>query len=614
VGTESTAITRTRRLCRQLAARLIARRGADELWRGRLSDSALATAVAVLALERAGDENDQQRISRAVHWLASNIHRDGGWGDCPAAPSNLTATLLVRCALGSLCAEHPVVASADRWIARRIGTSASPEAIATAILQAYGDDRTFSTPILAVCAATGQLGRDMPQSWSRVPPLPFELGILPHRVLAALRLPVVSYALPALIALGWARHRRTVSDRRLDVRRIRALCAPAALRRLERLQPDTGGFLEAVPLTAFIVLALTESGAAHHPVVPRALAFLRDLQRPEGAWPIDRDLSLWLSHHAAALLAAADPQGELWPSAARAAFLDRSLRSQWFQHHPFTGAAPGGWAWTDHDGGVPDADDTSAALLALAALAPHDPRAVRAAEGGVRWLLRLQNADGGMPTFCRGWSRLPFDRSCPDITAHALRAFHAWFPHVAPAQRARIQQARERALQYLASSQAADGTWHPLWFGHPLSPDGTNRTLGTAMVLTALAQSDLASSLAGARTRAIRWLLDTQQPDGAWGPEPGIAASVEETAWALTALASYPDVPLDPLERALDWLECRWSSETPPPPAPIGLYFARLWYAEDLYPLLFSLRAALSLARRYEWPRRGQTHSPSGIE
>jgi hypothetical protein len=40
----------------------------------------------------------------------------------------------------------------------------------------------------------------------------------------------------------------------------------------------------------------------------------------------------------------------------------------------------------------------------------------------VRWLLDLQNGDGGIPTFCRGWGALPFDRSAPDLTAHALRA------------------------------------------------------------------------------------------------------------------------------------------------------------------------------------------------
>src|SRR5690606_25599498 len=44
---------------------------------------------------------------------------------------------------------------------------------------------------------------------------------------------------------------------------------------------------------------------------------------------------------------------------------------------------------------------------------------------GVTWLLDLQNRDGGWPTFCRGWGKLPFDRSSPDITAHCMRAVHS---------------------------------------------------------------------------------------------------------------------------------------------------------------------------------------------
>lgn len=596
---ESAAIALATRLRRRLAERLVLARGTDGLWRGRLADSALATAVAALALARAGDDADSARIARAVRWLTTHANPDGGWGDCPAAPSNLSATLLVRCALEPIAPHPAAIASADRWIARRFGFAPSSDALADAILRAYGDDRTFSTPILAVCAATGQLGGSVPaEQWARVPPLPFELGVLPHRLLARLGVPVVSYALPALIALGWARHRRTSAARPARLARLRERFAPAALRRLARLQPTTGGFLEAVPLTAFVVIALAEGGARDHPVVPRALTFLRELQRAHGAWPIDRDLALWLSHQSAALLAAADARGELWPASERAVVLARTLDSQWARPHPFTGAAPGGWAWTDHDGGVPDADDTSAALLALHALAPHDPRVLRAAEAGVRWLLDLQNSDGGLPTFCRGWSRLPFDRSCPDITAHALRALSAWADHLPPKLRPRIKNANARATRFLITTQGDDGTWQPLWFGHPLAADAANRTLGTAMTLTALASFEHSNVGREARNRALRWLLDAQHPAGGWGPAVGIEPSVEETAWALTALATCAETPWRAIQRALEWLDERWSADAPPPPAPIGLYFARLWYTEELYPLIFSLRAAVALARR----------------
>ena len=108
---------------------------------------------------------------------------------------------------------------------------------------------------------------------------------------------------------------------------------------------------------------------------------------------------------------------------------DRRALREWIagqQHrveHPYTGAAPGGWAWTDLSGGVPDADDTAGALIALRHLGGECDEGVRA---GLRWLLAIQNRDGGVPTFCRGWGKLPFDRSSNDLTAHALAAMDAW--------------------------------------------------------------------------------------------------------------------------------------------------------------------------------------------
>src|SRR5205814_4107382 len=72
------------------------------------------------------------------------------------------------------------------------GESSIPAAIAAR----YGRDRTFSIPILMTLALSGRIG------WEHVTRLPFELAALPHQFFGALQLPVVSYALPALIAIG----------------------------------------------------------------------------------------------------------------------------------------------------------------------------------------------------------------------------------------------------------------------------------------------------------------------------------------------------------------------------------------------------------------------------
>src|SRR5262249_3456487 len=134
-------------------------------------------------------------------------------------------------------------------------------------------------------------------------------------------------------------------------------------------------------------------------------------------------LSTWVTTLAVNALAAA---GELESLDRREELRDWLLAQQYKDRHPYTGAAPGGWAWTDLPGGVPDGDDSPGALVALALL-PWDEKCEPAVLEGLRWLCSIQNRDGGWPTFCRGWGHLPFDRSGSDLTAHNLRALGSWW-------------------------------------------------------------------------------------------------------------------------------------------------------------------------------------------
>src|SRR5262249_44851988 len=146
--------------------------------------------------------------------------------------------------------------------------------------------------------------------------------------------------------------------------------------------------------------------------------------RPDGSWPIDTNLSTWVTTLSVNALAAADDLDALDRLPELHAWL---ADQQYTEFHPYTGAAPGAFAWTPLPGGVPDADDTAGAIIALCNLAGVIPPGRTESWdrwGHARnWLIDLQNSDGGCPTFCRGWTGLAFDRSGADLTAHALRAF-----------------------------------------------------------------------------------------------------------------------------------------------------------------------------------------------
>jgi squalene-hopene/tetraprenyl-beta-curcumene cyclase len=348
------------------------------------------------------------------------------------------------------------------------------------------------------------------------------------------------------------------------------------LRLLREIQPDGGGFLEATPLTSFVTMAMAAMDRRNDQVVENSVDFLLRSERDDGSWPIDTNLATWVTTLSCKALGHMPPEARDW-----------LLRQQYKTVHPYTLSPPGGWAWTDLPGGVPDADDTSGALLALRGHAPPE-----AALAAVRWLLGLQNSDGGMPTFCRGWGTLPFDRSTPEITAHAAAALHTWHDLPEP----RMASALPRMMRYLEKTQHADGWWEPLWFGNEHAPGETNPVYGTAAVLKHLCALPNTETM---RLKAAAFLVKAQRPDGAWSGAPGdLPPGIEETASALEALALH-GADRVVLERATEALLRLTEKGTQFPAAPIGLYFARLWYHERLYPVIATAGALRVLRERH---------------
>ncbi len=659
---------RLRAALEKATAALLAERNAQGFWEGELSSSALSTATAVtaiaLALKHGANPkssilNPQSSISLGLKWLAENQNADGGWGDTTKSLSNISTTTLCWAAFGAAGGDEEFFATVQRardWLARasvppasrRVETSElasaastftsrpggtpgalSTDALARAIIARYGKDRTFSVPILTMCALAGRLGEGR-EAWRHVIPLPFELAACPHQLFAALRLPVVSYALPALIAIGQARHVHAPS-RNLIARMIRNATREKTLRKLTEIQPTNGGFLEATPLTSFVTMSLAGSGQANHVVTQRGLEFLLKSQRADGSWPIDTNLATWCSTLAVNGLRGLFSDhlyGVGYFEEIESRFKERTpaylqliewlLGQQYRIEHPYTHAAPGGWAWTDLPGGVPDADDTAGALVALEFLAinVHDDERLNpvsesagmnllarmdaAHSAGTRWLLGVQNADGGFPTFCRGWGALPFDRSSPDITAHVIRALTgriSWHEELFDPTRSAL----ERATEYLRRSQQVDGSWIPLWFGNQFVEHEANKVYGTSRVVLGLAKrphepwSD--PQAAASFTRGLAWLCAAQHADGSWGGDEK-HGTIEETALALEALAEVTANHGDDekkfgahIERGAQFLVQAVESGAWREPSPIGFYFAKLWYFERLYPIIFTVAA-----------------------
>ncbi len=581
---------------------LLAERVPAGHWVGELSTSALSTATAVMALHFANPFEHRELIDRGTRWLAANQNDDGGWGDTVKSFSNISTSMLCRAALKMTGADkdYPAaVEKAEGYLNVRGGRS--PEQRADAIRRRYGKDRTFSVPILMTCA----LAKMVP--WREVPRLPFEAAALPQSWYRFARMPVVSYALPALIAIGQCVHHHRGGTWNPVTGPLRWLAKGRTLRVLRRVQPTSGGYLEATPLTSFVVMALSSIRRRRRPaeqeVIDEGVRFVVNSVRPDGGWPIDTNLATWVTTLSVNALAAA---GDLESLDTKEQILAWLLKQQYTEQHPYTGAAPGGWAWTDLPGGVPDCDDTPGAILAAAALFGATDDSLGFPNGrppllvASNWMNGLQNRDGGFPTFCRGWGTLPFDRSGSDLTAHAIRAQYPGSD----------RQPTPAALAYLAREQRPDGSWLPLWFGNQHAKDDVNPVYGTARVLAAY--RDVGTRDAPECQRGVSYLLAVQNADGGWGGAKDCPSSVEETALAVEVLVGLAsggrqppdatrhqgaDAPRSPVERGVAWLVDAVESGRFRDPTPIGFYFAKLWYFEKLYPLVFTV-AALGRALR----------------
>lgn len=613
-------------------SQLLAERSPNGSWEGELSSSPLAAATAISALVLAEQSSSShglpafnpdekpshfdeiyrndlsELLVQSLKWLAGQQNKDGGWGDTDQCTSNVATTLLVLAAFrltGVPAKYQGLLERAEAYVAKLGGL--------TALKDRYENEKSFVASILTNCALADSL------EWRKVPTLPFELALLPASLQGYAMRNYLSYSLPMFLAAGLAKFHHCPPGNPF-VAKLRERAKAQSLALLAQLQPQSGGFFESTPLTSFVVMSLASIGHAEHSIVRRGNEFLLTSLRADGSWPLTTNMSVRNTARAAMALGwqfeeeadqALQEQGKTT--------LDWLLNGQSRRVEPCTGADPGGWAWTDLSGGVANADDTATVLLALAASYRRSPERTGKklkpqVLAGIRWLLTLQNKDGGWPTFKRNREKLVFDRSATDVTAKVLRALHAWssclqFSTTNATLARRIGTASERGWRFLESRQSETGSWLPLWSGNQHHSEEANLVLGTTQVLTAYAETGRRNELPA--RRAMSWLASVQHASGGWGAVVSrskfkskkqkvvdIPCSIEETAQAVHALLPYRDEK--EVETAIA-LGLNWLVETVDvgalEPAAVGFFSTKMWYHEVLSPLVESCHTLAAACR-----------------
>ena len=288
------------------------------------------------------------------------------------------------------------------------------------------------------------------------------------------------------------------------------------------------------------------------------------------------------------------------------------------------GLEPAGWFFEYRNGFYPDTDDTGMVLMALAkctdtqargdrngatglaaVAGSPDRRLAASQERGVRWLLGMQNRDGGWAAFDRGINRelltkVPFadhnamlDPSCPDITARVLEALGHYGYRVGDPQ-------VDRAVAFLHRTQDRRGCWLGRW--------GVNYIYGTWQVLVGLRSIgfDMQQPLV---RRAVHWLKEVQQASGGWGEtcrsydDPSLAGqgppTPSQTGWALLGLLAAGEAHSGEVRTGIDYLvatqlpDGNWHEDQF-----TGTGFPKVFYLRyHMYRLYFPLMALARYAR-----------------
>jgi squalene-hopene/tetraprenyl-beta-curcumene cyclase len=280
--------------------------------------------------------------------------------------------------------------------------------------------------------------------------------------------------------------------------------------------------------TAIALRALSDSGVhPHGPAVRRAVNWLLAKQvtrRGDWAQRVDAEPGGWCFEHA----------NDFYPDVDDTAMVLMALGAQFAEERPPDALPPELRLVSE---GVASADDSEERLAAL-------KKTTAAIDRGLRWMLAMQNRDGGWGAFDRDNNReflchVPFadhnamiDPSTPDVTGRVLESLGRLGHRVG-------NPAVDRAVRYLRGSQQPDGSWIGRW--------GVNYIYGTWRALSGLIEAGVPED-DPAVAAGVHWLLNHQQACGGWGESPESyekphlrgqgTPTASQTAWALMGLVA----------------------------------------------------------------------------
>lgn len=564
---------------------LLARQDAQGWWKGDLETNVTMDAEDLLLRQFLGIL-DAKTVEASARHIRGRQREDGTWATFYGGPGELSTTIeaYVALRLAGDRPDDPHMQRAASWVRSRGGIAASR--VFTRIwLALFGwwkwDDLPELPPELVLLPKWFPLNIYDFGCWARQ-------TIVPLTVVSAKR-PVrpAPFALDELHtdpatpnprkrfapAASWDGFFQRVDRglhryRKVAPRRLRRAAMNAAARWIIERQENDGCWGGIQPPAVYSVIALRLLGYdLEHPVMRAGLESLDRfaVRHEEDGLPVRMieacQSPVWDTCLATIALADAGLPAD-HPALVKAA--DWMLSEQivrpgdWSVRRPRL--SPGGWAFEFHNDNYPDIDDTAEVVLALRRVKHPDPERIDAAVArGTRWTLGMQSRNGAWGAFDADNSS-PFPNRLPfcdfgEVVDPPSADVTAHVVEMLALEGMAHDTRTRRGVGWLLEEQEPNGAWFGRW--------GVNYVYGTGAVVPALTAAGLPPSHPAIR-RAVGWLESVQNEDGGWGEdlrsyqeEKSIGRGVStasQTGWALLALLAAGERGSRAVERGVAWL------------------------------------------------------------
>ncbi|HLJ10950.1 MAG TPA: terpene cyclase/mutase family protein [Planctomycetaceae bacterium] len=385
----------------------------------------------------------------------------------------------------------------------------------------------------------------------------------------------------------------------------------SALEELEKLSIREGDTIRLEPCrspvwdTAIATIALCDAGMpADSPAIRSAVKWLLSKEvATEGDWTVrsaNKQPGGWFFEFKNRFYPDVDDTAMVLIALTRT--LSATDLSRWRAEYVMTDGSPGSVLGTEVSTVLTQRGaDSTAAVAEIEALRP----VLGAVSRGVRWIVGMQNRDGGWGAFDRDndreiFTRVPFadhnamiDPSTADLTARVLEMLSGlgMTPEHSLAR---------RAIDFLWKNQEQDHCWFGRW--------GVNYIYGTWQTLVGLMALGVPASDPRIR-RAVAWLKMRQYDSGGWGESPASyddahlrgrgTETASQTAWALLGLCAAGEVDSAAVGSGVQYLldtqrdDGGWDEEEF-----TGTGFPKVFYLRyHLYRIYFPLMALSRVAR-----------------